>query len=69
MGLRPTMQFKGVFYTVAQTTDAAYKWTVRLAGRELNGVARNWTLARLSGHRQGSAADKSRHSKGERARD
>ena len=42
------MQFKGVFYTVAQTTDAAYKWTVRLEGRELNGVARNWTVARLS---------------------
>jgi hypothetical protein len=41
------MQFQGIFYSIAETTGAAFQWTVRLATRELKGLAPNRTLAKL----------------------
>lgn len=43
----PTMEYKGIHYSVVQTLGAAFKWTVRLANGERIGVARDRTLATL----------------------
>jgi hypothetical protein len=37
------MEHKGIRYTVVQTIDKAFKWTVELTNRELSGEVRNRT--------------------------
>jgi hypothetical protein len=41
------MEYKGIRYSVVQTIDKAFKWTVNLTNRELSGEARTRTVGML----------------------